>query len=375
MSLSRTDRLRPVTGILPAIRARWVFLPVGILLGLLAGVGAAAVVPTTFQAAGTVHLGAGLVSVGQMNPGSTWAADQVVLAGTPEVLQGIRDRVGGIDVDEVRRRLTVDQRDDTSYLDFTYTADTAEDAELGANAAMAVYLDAAAAAAQARLTEQSDLLTHLIETSPEWEQADLQQQLQSLNRTVVDPGEVAQTATDAERATVDLAAFPLAGALGGLLLAGAAAYLLEARSPRVRARTPHHHLGHLGLRSLGRLDPGGTALGPVAGQLHDRELPEGRKRPKVGVAVLSSTPDDVVGSVRQAFHAHPSGRKVKTVAVDLGTGSGIEAARDCDGLLLVAVEGRTGVTELEELKRRLDQLRLEALGFLTVKRRWARTFG
>jgi hypothetical protein len=368
MSLSNSDRLRPVTGIIPAIRARWVLLPLGLVVGLLVGFAAAAVVPSSYRATGTVHLGAGLVSVGTMNPNSSWAADQVVLAGTKEVLQGIRDRVGGIGVDEVGKRLTVSQRDDTSYLDFTYRAGTAEEAELGANAAMEVYLDAARQAAQDRLDEQSDLLTQLIESAPEWEQADLQQQRLSLERTVIDPGEVAQSASDnAERATVDLTAFPLAGAIGGLLLAAAAAYLLEVMFPKVRA---DRHTG-LPVRPLGRLDASGRALIPVAGRLDSVELPEGQPKPKVGVAVLSSRGGDVVGSVKRSLRTHLQERKVKTVPVDLGTGAGIEAARNVDGLLLVAVEGHTRLKHLEDLLRHLELLEIEPMGLLTVPQRWA----
>lgn len=252
MSLSQSDRLRPVTDILPAIRARWVLLPVGLIVGLLVGFAAATVVPTSYRATGTVHLGAGLVSVGEMNPTSPWAADQIVLAGTPEVLQGIRDRVGGLDVDEVADQLSVSQRDGTSYVDFSYTEDSAEDAERGANVAMAAYLEAARAAAEDRLDQQSELLTQLIATSPEWELADLKQQRLSLERTVVDPGEVVQSGTDnSERATVDLAIFPLAGALGGVLLAAGAAYLLEVFYPKVRSRET---LDGTPVRPLGRLD-------------------------------------------------------------------------------------------------------------------------
>jgi hypothetical protein len=291
-----------------------------------------------------------------------------VLAGTKESLQQIRDRVGGISVDEVGKRLTVSQRDDTSYLDFTYRAGSAKDAELGANAAMEVYIEAARAAAQDRLDEQSDLLTQLIADAPEWEQADLQQQKLSLERTVIDPGEVAQSATDnAERATVDLTAFPIAGALGGLLLAAAAAYLLEVLVPKVRA---DRHSG-LPVRALGRLDESGRALIPVAGRLESVALPEDQPKPKVGVAVLSSRGGDVVGSVKRALRAHLQSRKVKTVPLDLSTGTGIEAARNVDGLLLVAVEGHTRLKQLEDLLRHLELLGIEPMGLLTVPRRWA----
>jgi hypothetical protein len=303
-----------------------------------------------------------------MNPNSSWAADQVVLAGTNEVLQGIRDRVGGISVAEVGKRLTVNQRDATSYLDFTYRGDSEKDAELGANAAMEVYLDAARAAAQDRLDEQSDLLTSLIASAPEWERADLEQQKLSLQRTVIDPGEVAQSATgNAERATVDRAAFPLAGAIGGLLLAAAAAYLLEVFSPKVRANLP---LTGLPVRSLGRLDETGRALIPITGRLESAELPEGQVKPKLGVAVLSSRGGDVLTSVKRGIRTHLPTRKVKPVPIDLTTGPGIEAARNVDGLILVAVEGRTGVNQLEDLLRRLELMRIEPLGLVTVPRRW-----
>lgn len=372
MSLSNPDRLRPVTGILPAIRARWSLLPIGLLVGLLVGLVAAAGVPTTYRATGTVHLGAGLVSVGEMNPNSSWAADQVVLAGTPEVLQGIRDRVGGIDVDEVASNLSVSQRDDTSYLDFTYTAGSKEDAERGADAAMEVYLEAARDAAEKRLDEQSELLDQLIATSPEWERADLEQQRQSLERTVVDPGEVSESATDnAERATVDLAAFPLAGALGGLLIAGALAYLVEVFRPKVRSK---YGLDGLPWRSLGLLDEAGRVLIPVADQLEALDVPEEQPKAKLGVAVLSTKGGNVLQAVKRGLRPHLPTRKVKTVPIDLGTGSGIETARKCDGLLLVAVEGRTGLLQLEDLARRLDLMQIEPMGLVTVPRRawWVR---
>jgi hypothetical protein len=372
MSLSQSDRLRPVTGIIPAIRARWMLLPIGLVIGVIVGLTVAAVVPTTYRATGTVHLGAGLVSVGEMNPNSSWAADQVVLAGTPEVLQGVRDRVGGLDVDGVASHLSVSQRADTSYVDFTYTGDSAADAERGANAAMEVYLGAAQAAAEQRLTEQSDLLTRLIATSPDWELADLEQQRQALARTVVDPGEVAKSATgNAERATVDLAAFPLAGGLGGLLLAAAAAYLLEVFRPKVRSSEA---LNDVPVRKLGRLDESGRALIPVAEELEALELPEDQLKPKIGVAVLGSARQNVVGAVKRALRSHLPTRRVKTVPVDLGTGSGIATARKCDGLLLVAVEGKAGINQLEDLVRRLEIMRIEPLGLITVLPRGLRWF-
>jgi hypothetical protein len=366
MSLSQSDRLRPVTGIIPAIRARWMLLPIGLVIGVIVGLTVAAVVPTTYRATGTVHLGAGLVSVGEMNPNSSWAADQVVLAGTPEVLQGVRDRVGGLDVDGVASHLSVSQRADTSYVDFTYTGDSAADAERGANAAMEVYLGAAQAAAEQRLTEQSDLLTRLREL------ADLEQQRQALARTVVDPGEVAKSATgNAERATVDLAAFPLAGGLGGLLLAAAAAYLLEVFRPKVRSSEA---LNDVPVRKLGRLDESGRALIPVAEELEALELPEDQLKPKIGVAVLGSARQNVVGAVKRALRSHLPTRRVKTVPVDLGTGSGIATARKCDGLLLVAVEGKAGINQLEDLVRRLEIMRIEPLGLITVLPRGLRWF-
>ncbi|WP_164519656.1 hypothetical protein [Nocardioides ferulae] len=368
--------LRPVTGIWPAISARWRLLPIGLLLGLGIGAAAAVLVPTTYDATATVRVGAGLVPVGEMNPGSDWAQDQAVLARTEMVLTAIGDRLGE-EPEVVGDRLTVAQHGETSYLDFSYTADTGSRAERGADTAAAIYLQVAQADAERRWQDQVDLLDDLVAEASGSERAALRAQRRTLERTVVDPGRTVQSASgEAQRATVDPSAFPLAGALGGLLLAAAVAYLLEARSPRARP-LDERQPGGLRLATLGRLDGTDEALVPVAGRLEQVRLPEGREKARLGVAVVgarrSGQPRDVVAVVRQSVRKLTRDRKVRTVAVDLSTTQGVAAARECDELLVVAIAGRSHRRRLERVRQRLEVLELQPLGVVVAPRKRPRS--
>ena len=310
---------RPVSGILPAARARWLVLLLTALLGLGVGAAAALLIPESYKATTTVRVGAGLVPVGDMNASSNWAQDQAVLAQTQMVLTGIGDQVGQT-ADEVRSSLSVAQRGTTSYLDFTYSADDAQRAEKGADVAAAAYLETARGEAEQRWQAQIDRIDDLVADTSGSHRADLVAERQKLNQTVVDPGRVIQGAAgQATRATVSPVLLPVAGLLGGLLLGAAVAYLLEARSPRRRDAdgdaVESETASDRGFVDLGRLDPSGRALLPVVSRLQQVELPSGRDRTRLAVATVEPDvdPAQLPGVVRRPLRSLGPERRIRTV--------------------------------------------------------------
>ncbi|GAB2875277.1 hypothetical protein [Nocardioides pacificus] len=363
-----TERLVPMTSIVPSMTSRWYLLVVGLLWGVAAGLALGTLVPTTYSATAAVRLGSGLVPVGQMSAPTSWADDQVGLATTRSTLTAIAEELGEEGPDVVAQRLTVTARENTSFVDFGYSADSAALAEAGADTAARIYLEVAERDARANWQAQIDVVQKLILTAPEWEVPELRRQRQALNRTVVDPGEVAEGAAgQAEQGGVNRAAFPVAGGLGGLLLAAALAYLLEARSPRVRPGLPLP----AGLRDLGRLDSSGAGMMATVGLLESFPLPEGRNRHRLGAAMLFRHNEELLQQIRGAMAGASSGSEIQVVPFDCRLTDGLQTARSCDGALLVAATGRTTLAQVEEAGARLELLGVPCLGVVTVPRRAA----
>lgn len=374
MASGHPEPLRPVTGILPAARDRWVLLLVCTLLGVGLGLAAIPLVPTTSTATASVQLGPGLVPVGEVAPSAANADDNAALATTRPVLQTVAEDLGTT-VDDVQESLTVSVQDGTSFLDFRYSSGNSADAERGADAAAAAFIEAAQTEAVTRWGLQKQKIYQLIETAPATQLAPLRQQSQNLNRTVVDPGRVVQPASGtAEDSSLPVAALPVAGGLAGLLLAIVAAYLLEARSPRLRRRG---QVSVPGVRDLGALE-GGASVGiaGVAAMLGvgrrlggtDDDAPQVR----LGVDVMARGRDDIVGVVRRQLAEAAPDLDVRVVPVDLETVEGLEEAASCDGIVLVGVEGTTRVEEIDQTVSRLDFVDVPCFGIATAGgRRWA----
>lgn len=361
----RAERLVPMTGIVASLTSRWYLLVIGLLWGAGAGLALGAMLPTTYDASSAVRLGSGLVPIGEMSAPTTWADDQVGLATTRSTLGAIAEELGEDGPEVVEERLTVAARENTSFLDFTYAADSAALAEAGADTAAKVYLQVAERDARQRWQDQADLITELLARAPEREVAELRSQRQALNRTVVDPGEVVESAAGlAERSGVPRAALPVAGGLGGLLLAGALGYLLEARSPRVRKGLPLPD----DLRDLGPLNGPGVELMAAVELLETLPLRDARTCRRLGAALLGGHSEELLQQLRGAL-VGVGARDVEVVPFDPHAGDGLQTARGCDAALLVAATGRTTFAALDEVASRLALLRVPCLGVVTVPRR------
>lgn len=375
MSAHTPEPLRPVTGILPAARDRWVLLLVCALAGVGLGVAAIPLAPVSATATATVQVGPGLVRILELAPTPASAEDSVALAATRPVHAAIAEELG-TDVDEVEESLTVTVRDGTSFIDFQYTAPTAVDAEAGADAASVAYLEAAQADAFERWQRQKQKVYNLIETAPATQTNRLRQQSQSLNSTIVDVGQIAQPAEDtAEESSLPTGVLPLAGGLAGLLLAVVAAYLLEARSPRLRRRGA---VSVPGVRDLGALEgrasvgiAGVAAMLGVGRRLGGADGDEAR-HVRLGVDVMAKGRDDLVGVVRRQLAEAAPDLEVRVVPVDLETVDGLDEAASCDGIVLIGVEGITRVDEIDQTVARLDFVDAPCFGIATAGgRRWA----
>lgn len=362
-----TPEFRPVPGIWPTIRDRWPLVASCLLVGLLLGYLAAAVLPQAYEATTTVSIGPGLVAVGDVtNDNSLTGAEQAAIATLdPQLSQIATTLGGGVTRDDVEGQLSVVNRPDTSLLDFSYTADSAAAAASGSDASAQVYLDRAKGIAETRLNVQADeVRQNLTATTSLGQQFTLEQQLRELQTTVVTPGVVLKDARGTAKASgIPHALFAPLGALTGLLIGIVTVYLLEGRRPRVLPGSP---------LPLGAVE--------LLGRIRVRDTPQTASRifvipglmkldpetATIGLAVLGDDADSLTEFSIEALELSGSLPADAAFPLDLGTADGLKAARDVNGVILIVRERTTTVEEVDTVLRRLQSLGVPTYGVVTA---------
>lgn len=228
--------LRTLPAVGEALRAGWLLLVVGLVLGVVAGAVVAGLSPATYRATATARVGSGLTAIGDFGADALWADDQVAFARTTPVREAIAEAISDATGDTVTakvvtRRLTVLAEEKSNYLQFIWTAGTQAEAEEGADLAAQAYVEVAGDEAEAQWETHDQQLAGLIAASdPDDPRLDtLLQERTELQEIVIDPGKLAGSADGTARKT-SLAGY--AGGVAGLVLGAGAAYVWFLRRVR-----------------------------------------------------------------------------------------------------------------------------------------------
>ncbi len=302
------------------------------LIGLILGYAAASLLPVTYTATTTLQIAS---DSSASAPTVISPADAENIAMLAPQLDTIAEQFGdGVTGKDVKDLLTVVNRPGTSLLDFTWSGPTAADAERGADIASKVYL-----------VRADELLG------------------------AAEPGQppTARTAAGIElmgaEGRAELTGLPPfiyvpVGLFAGLLLGFIAAYVAEVRRPRVHAR---YHLGVSDARFRGRI--GRTDSPSDVAMLFMVPV---RPAEQVGIAVLGRRPEQLDAFSESAI-AIAEGSGVRSVVpVDASSVSGLRAAREFDGVFLLAREQQVSTVELEATLARLEAASVSVFGVLTV---------
>lgn len=328
-----SPEFRPLPGLIASARDRWALVGAFALVGLILGYAAASLLPVTYTATTTLQIA---TESGSNNaPSVISPADAENIAMLAPQLDTIAEQFGdGLTGKDVKDLLTVVNRPGTSLLDFTWSGPTAADAERGADIASKVYLARA-----------QELMGAAVPGQPPAARA---------------PAGIELMGADGRAELSGLPPFiyvPV-GVFAGLLLGFIAAYVAEVRRPRVHAR---YHLGVSDPRFRGRI--GRTDSPSDVAMLFMVPV---RPADQVGIAVLGRRPEQL-DAFSEAAIAIAEGSGVRSVVpVDASSVSGLRAAREFDGVFLLAREQQVSTVELEATLARLEAASVSVFGVLTV---------
>ena len=327
-----SPEFRPLPGLIASARDRWALVGAFALVGLILGYAAATLLPVTYTATTTLQIASdgGSDTTNAISP-----ADAENIAMLAPQLDTIAAQLGDdVTGKDVKSLLTVVNRPGTSLLDFTWSGPTAAEAERGADLASQVYLARAQELIGAAVPGQPPAARNA--AGIELMGAEGRAELSGLPAFIYVP----------------------VGLLAGLLLGFIAAYVAEVRKPRVHAR---YHLGVSDSRFRGRI---GRADSPS--DVAMLFMVPVRPADQVGIAVLGRRPEQLDAFSESAI-AIAEGSGVRSVVpVDASSVSGLRAAREFDGVFLLAREQQVSTVELEATLARLEAASVSVFGVLTV---------
>jgi capsular polysaccharide biosynthesis protein len=351
--------------------------------------------PGTYSAHTAVEIGRGLVGftsgsgVGQgltINPQT-----EAQVASSTEVADDVKTSLHSADsVTKLLGRLQVGTPAAADTLTLTYTADSAAQAEAGANAFAQDYLKVRTATLEAMLANARVSIERQV-TQTSGSTSQLHTELAQLAAVVVDPGAVITAASTSSRSGLPSVAFPIAGALIGFLLGWAVAVMIERSRQPIRATDD---LRGLGIDVLGQYRDGDqAALERIAteiallvtkGRAHDIILSEPTSARAIGESFAAALQDRglLMGEETRTGTAPPpiqvlrdpaargseaqqeASRRLRLRSVPslFVSIEGLLQASDADGVILTVERKRTRAPQVIALLRDLRRLEVEVLG-------------
>lgn len=333
-----------------ALRSRRGLVGLGVVLGLIMGGYLASTLPTQYTATATVKLGAGFVSAGVVSNDSTTASTEAQVAALRPQIEEIARVLDDTDPDVVASHLSVANRGNTSLMDFTYSAATAERAERGALVATEVYLDQALQTARQKLDNRIELLRQQATVAPPENRDAIANDLRSLQSTVVDQGSLVRDPQgSAQRSVLVPITYLGLGALGGLILGALMALLAEGARPRIRR---------------GVAVPGLQLLGPITEDTGPDEAAE-----ILMPAIVTSGDNEVslvpLGDGAEAVTELISRTLPGVHSIDHTSQDGLQQATVARNVVLVVSEGEP-LRTLRSLIAKLAIIDVSVTGMVTV---------